>query len=104
MTTINKTEITNMQDLADVIRPILANDIMAEGFENWECINGNDCDEENEGYPYIFQTYLVNKAGADLLCNTTELVYYNEDKNLYCWAVSFYGSPWESVSVDFKAE
>lgn len=102
MTTINEKEIINMQDLANEIQPILFNGIMAEDFENWECINGNEYDEEIQDYAFVFQTYLVNKIGADLLCNTNELVYYNAEKNLYCWAITFFGTPWQSVPVANK--
>lgn len=80
--------------LAKALNCVLANDLMAltEGVVgNWELISG---DPEAE----VLQWYVVDKF--DLLQDIGEIVYYNEDLNVYLWGVTHWGTSWNYVLTD----
>ena len=41
--------------------------------------------------------------GATILCELTdEIVFYNEDLDLYIWAIDHWGTGWDYVLTDVK--
>lgn len=57
-------------------------------------------DEENYR-PEIFQYYIISESGADILCElTNEIVFYNEDLDMYIWGITHYGTGWDYVLTD----
>lgn len=78
---------------------ILNNEIIEKGY--WELIHG-DCDNY---YPEVFQWYIISESGADILREyTDELIYYNDDLNLYVWGVTHFGTGWDCVLTDIKID
>lgn len=89
--------------LAKSFQKILANDIRDTDVENWELIHGFD----NEDYweAEIFQTYLIDAQGAEILQYwTDEFVWYNANLGLYAWGVTHYGTAWDYVLTDIECD
>lgn len=73
-------------------------------------------DEESEEYeaiseamdnPYyhdIFQYYIVSDNGAQILAEADEIVFYNEELDMYVWGVTHYGTAWSYVLTNIKIE
>lgn len=61
-------------------------------------------DLENEEYNTgeIFQYYIVSNNGADILQEINEIVFYNEELDMYVWGVTHYGTAWSYVLTDIK--
>lgn len=55
-------------------------------------------------YDEIFQWYIVSAAGAEILQEANEIVYYNEDLDLYIWGVTHFGTAWDYVLTDIKID
>lgn len=97
---------TLAKGLGDVI---LANEVipqtMAKGFY-WEIEQGTDYNEETEEYIDIYQYYIISHRAAEILEDVApdEIVYYNEDLDLYIWGVTHYGTPWQGVNTNIKIE
>lgn len=80
---------------------VLNNYIFQEaGYENWQLESG---EEENEdGYLYdIYQYYIITASGARFLEEyTDEIVFYNEDLDMYLWGITHFGTSWDYVLTD----
>ena len=88
------------ETLAKSFDCILCNDFMEKtGFENWEQIAGFE-DEEEEYYSDVFQWFITDQRGAEILRECDEVVYYNYDLNLYLWGVTHWGTAWSHVLTD----
>ena len=48
----------------------------------------------------VFQWYIVDWSGADILKQINEIVYYNEALDMYLWGVTHYGTSWDYVLTD----
>lgn len=86
--------------LAKAFDAVLNNDIIKNtidiGF--WEQING--LGEENYP-PEIYQYYIISDEGAQILCEfTDEIVFYNEELDMYVWGVTHCGTGWDYVLTD----
>lgn len=58
---------------------------------------------ESETDPEIFQYYIISSNGADILEQyTDEIVYYNEELDMYVWGVTHWGTSWDYVLTDIK--
>ena len=89
--------------LADSVgNMILCNNIQNRLYETMELINGNDCDDDGE-YKEILQWYIITKAGAKILKYTNELVYYDNELDLYIWGITHYNTSWNYVFTNIKA-
>lgn len=95
--------------LAQAFNHILANDFMKlteseDGY--WEPYCGKEYWEDEDGHEYpleVFQWYLIDKNGAEILEYwTDEIVYYNEYLDMYLWGVTHYGTAWDYVLTDIK--
>lgn len=56
--------------------------------------------EESE----IFQYYIVSDNGAEILKEADEIVFYNEELDMYVWGVTHYGTAWDYVLTNIKIE
>lgn len=63
-------------------------------------------EKEREEYePEVFQWYIIDNNGVDILEYwTDELVYYNDALDIYLWGVTHYGTSWSYVLTDIKIE
>ena len=81
---------------------ILGNELMEHtGYENWDLYSGYE--ELDDEYVEVYQYYIISGGGADFLAEyTDELVYYNEQLNLYLWGITHFGTSWDYVLTDIK--
>lgn len=59
--------------------------------------NYTDLEYEQDETPEIYQFYIVDERGADLLQEVNEIVYYNNALDVYLWGVTHYGTSWSYV-------
>lgn len=52
---------------------------------------------EDEKYYDVFQWFIVDDNGAEILKDAGEIVYYNSDLDLHLWGVTHYGTSWDYV-------
>lgn len=126
---IRKRELENgritYRTLADHVGDmVLCNDIADRYGETMELVHG--CDEQfyNEDYEEItqeeaekleeagqyittepvevYQFYIISDSGAELLKDTNELVYYDDELNLYVWGITHFGTGWDYVFTDIN--
>ena len=93
--------------LAKAFDAVLNNDIYGialEHFGDWSLESGCDYDEEEERYTDIYQYYIVDDNGAEILKKAGEIVYYNAALDMYLWGVTHYGTSWDYVLTDIKLE
>lgn len=56
---------------------------------------------EDEHYEEVYQYYIIDSQGAELLKDYThELVWYNEELDLYLWGVTHWGTSWDYVLTE----
>lgn len=68
-----------------------------EDIENWDNIS--------ECYFEIYQYFIISEAGYKILAEyTDEIVFYNDDLDMYVWGVTHYGISWGYVLTDIKIE
>lgn len=64
----------------------------------WEIVAG-EFDE------MVLQDFIISRYGFEILKEyTNELVFYNEELNVYIWAVSHWGTGWAYELTDVKLE
>lgn len=85
---------------------VLANDLMRVTADIgwWESVGASEYDEEDDSYHEVFQWYIVDENGAKLCQEAGEIVYYNEELDLYLWGVTHYGTAWNYVLTDIKCK
>jgi len=64
----------------------------------------DDLQHEMDYSPEVFQWYIVSDPGARLLKECNEIVYYNEEIDMYLWGVTHYGTSWDYVLTNIKIE
>ena len=66
--------------------------------------NGCDVDECGASID-IFQYYIVDDFGAELIKNyTDEILYYCSDLDMYVWGVTHFGTGWDYVLTDIDCQ
>lgn len=60
-------------------------------------------DEENNE-PDIYQYFIVDSWGAELLQDINEILYYNEEMDMYVWGVTHFGTSWKYVLTSIKID
>ena len=60
--------------------------------------------DEEDYLPEVFQWYIVSDNGARILKEVNEIVYYNEELDMYLWGVTHWGTSWDYVLTDIKIE
>lgn len=89
--------------LASCFDCVLNNDIMQKTYDigYWDQIQGFNETDERE----IFQYYIVSDAGADILKReTNEILFYNDELDMYIWGVTHWGTSWDYVLTDIKID
>lgn len=78
---------------------ILNNSIIAEtGYENWEMYSGYFGE-----YQDVYQYYIITYSGAKFLEDyTDEIVYYNDQLDMYVWGITHFGTSWDYVLTDIE--
>lgn len=78
----------------------LSNELLekTQAVGGWEPMNGS-LEEE------IFQWYIIDERGADILKEwTNELLLYNDELNLWLWGVDHWGTAWDYVLTNIRIE
>lgn len=79
---------------------VLNNNIIGM-FDGWQLVNGSDYDEENDEYTEVFQWFIVSDNGAQMIQDyTNEILFYNDELDIYLWGVTHYGTMWDYVLTD----
>lgn len=88
--------------LAKAFDAIMNNDIMQKTYEigYWEQVSGFNDDEDE--YTEIYQYFIVDDNGAEILQEAEEIVFYNEELDMYVWGVTHWGTSWDYVLTDIK--
>ena len=84
---------------------ILNNNIFSETIDQWELYNGYDDEDEDGNYQEVYQWYIISDYGAEFLQSyTTEIVYYNDNLDMYLWGITHFGTSWDYVLTDIKLD
>lgn len=60
-------------------------------------------EEWEERYFDIYQYYIISSRGAEILSDLTdEIVFYNEELDLYVWGITHFGTMWSGVNTSIK--
>ena len=91
--------------LAKSFNYVLNNDIIqnTQNIGFWDVVSGNLFYEDKEGeehYEEIYQYYIISSSGVDILTELDEIVFYNEELDMYVWGVTHYGTSWDYVLTD----
>ena len=102
-----KNGFVDYRTLAKSFDAVLNNDIINKTSDigYWDVINGSEYDEETDSYADIFQYYIISAQGAEILQRETEeIVFYNEELDMYVWGITHYGTAWDYVLTDIQCE
>lgn len=61
-----------------------------------------ELEAEQDEQPEIFQYFIVDDSGAEMLKDINEIVFYNAELDMYIWGVTHYGTSWSYVLTDVK--
>ena len=86
-------EYENEEELAEMEKKIEELENKVEELEN----------EQNYSNE-IFQYYIVDDNGARILSECNEIVFYNEELDMYVWGVTHWRTSWDYVLTDIKLE
>lgn len=118
--------------LAKSFDAVINNEILpattSSGIGEWELINGHDFyyedddgniideadyfdldEDEQDNYcekcDEVFQWFIISESGANILQDTTnEIVYHNEELEMYLWGVTHWGTSWDYVLTDIEID
>ena len=102
-----KNGFVDYRTLAKSFDAVLNNDIINKTSDigYWDVINGSEYNEETDSYADIFQYYIISAQGAEILQRETEeIVFYNEELDMYVWGVTHFGTAWDYVLTDIECE
>ena len=85
--------------LAEIVGDrILNNNIMEfVGYDDWDLVNGDDEQE-------VYQYYIISQQGYEILdyIAPSEIVYFNEELDMFLWGITHFGTSWDYVLTDLK--
>ena len=105
-----KNGFVDYRTLARSFDAVLNNDLISKTYNigYWEIVNGDlfwEDEDGNEIENEIFQFFIISDNGARILQElTNEIVYYNEELDIYIWGVTHYGTGWDYVLTDIKID
>lgn len=85
------------QTLAAILGDCILNNTIREATMcDWEIVNGDFTS-------VVMSDYIISEQGYKFLAEyTDELVFYNENLDIYVWAIDHYGTAWSHVLTDLK--
>ena len=93
--------------LAKSFDAVLNNSIIENTYNigYWEQVSGfiDNSDEQDEQQE-IFQYYIVSDQGAEILKDANEILFYNNNLDMYVWGVTHYGTAWDYVLTNIKID
>ena len=88
--------------LSMIVGDMVLNNYIFEyaGYGNWSLESGKEENEDGDFYD-IYQYYIISGSGAQFLEDyTDEIVFYNEELDMYLWGVTHFGTSWDYVLTD----
>ena len=61
-----------------------------------------ELEEEQDSFTEIYQYFIVDGNGAEILKRFGEIVFYNDALDMYVWGVTHWGTSWDYVLTDIK--
>ena len=111
----NAEEIEELQEqidniMYDIEEMIEANESFEDSEKHIEMLNKikelqeeiEELEEEQDSMEEIFQYYIIDDNGARILKEINEIVFYNEELDMYVWGVTHWGTSWDYVLTDIK--
>ena len=96
-------EIEELQEQIEELMLDNENDEHTEELEELQDrINELEEEQENSYNADIYQYYIVSDNGAEILKEINEIVFYNEELDMYVWGVTHFGTSWSYVLTDIK--
>ena len=92
--------------LSKIVGDMVLNNYIYEyvGYGNWELDSGKEVNEDGDLYD-IYQYYIISNSGAQFLADhTDEIIFYNEELDMYLWGITHYGTSWDYVLTDIKLD
>lgn len=62
----------------------------------------DELEEQQDRTDDIYQYYIVSDNGARILKEINEIVFYNEELDMYVWGVTHFGTSWSYVLTNIK--
>ena len=95
--------------MAKSFQHVLCNNIIecTYGVGFWEMVSGDIFYEDEDGEEKeneIMQYYIVSSNGLDILEKAKEIVFYNEELDMYVWGVTHWGTSWDYVLTSIEIE
>lgn len=89
-----------IQELEEMLEEDPENDSADKWEKDIELLEEADESEWREDID-IYQYYIVSEGSAEFLMkNTQELIFYNEELDIYLWGITHFGSGWEMELTD----
>lgn len=98
----NTEEIEELQEKIEELMLDNENDEHTEEIEELQDRINELEEEQQDCTGDIFQYYIVSDNGAEILKEINEIVFYNEELDMYVWGVTHYGTSWNYVLTDIK--
>lgn len=76
---------------------------LKEKIEYWES-EKEDLEYQETDCQEVYQWYIIDSNGAEICKEFNEIVYYNEELDLYLWGVTHWGTSWDYVLTDIPCE
>lgn len=61
-----------------------------------------ELENEQDELPEVYQWYIIDDNGARICKEFNEIVYYNEELDMYLWGVTHWGTSWDYVLTDIE--
>ena len=91
------------QELSDAVDDADFEEIqkIREASEYWEN-RKDELEREQEEPSDIFQYFIISDNALSLLEEANEIVYYNDELDMYVWGVTHYGTGWDYVLTSIQ--
>ena len=65
----------------------------------------DDCTKSKRQEPIdVFQYIIVSDNAFDILNDANEIVYYNEELDVYVWGITHFGTSWDYVLTEIEID
>lgn len=102
----NSEEIEELEEKAEEIRDQIAYDEDENDGANVESLEDDlweierkieELQSEQDEQPEIFQYYIVSDNAEEILKEANEIIFYNDELDIYVWGVTHWGTAWDYV-------
>ena len=97
----NSEEINELQEQIEELMLDNENDEHTEELEELQD-RINELEDTQDYADEIYQYYIVSDNGAEILKEINEIVFYNEELDMYVWGVTHWGTGWDYVLTNIK--